>query len=199
LPTITNKQFKQTLSEEFEEIRREAQKLLTEDQNFYMMPKVEEEILGTIVSISIKEVFDPFAQQLTELSLRIEELNEKDTSSQKSRPKILSALPMRPLGQFSGGFGESFSNFYDKFCQNLILQGVSLEDSTFCSTYLESYLSGAALAYFKKTKAKTNCPKTFKDWIEKIKLAFPDGRDSDVHQSMIFDRKQKLTETALEF
>jgi len=132
-----NKKSQRTLSEEFEEICREAHKLLTEDQNFCMMPIVEEEILVTIVSNSIKGVFDPLAQQLTELSLKIEELNKKDTSSQRNRPNVSSALPMRPLGQFSREFGESFSNFYEKFCQNLILQGVSLEISTFCSVYLE--------------------------------------------------------------
>jgi len=86
-----------------------------------MMPKVEEEILETIVSNSVRGVFDPLAQQLTELTLKIEELNEKDSSGQKSRPKDISALPKRPLGLFSGGF-----------CQNLILQGVSLEDNNFC-------------------------------------------------------------------
>jgi len=39
--------------------------------------------------------------------------------------------------------------------------------------YLESVLGGAALAFFNATKNKTSSPKTFKDWVEKIKLKFP--------------------------
>jgi len=187
------------LSEEFEDIRREAQKLLPEDRDSCMMPKVEEEVLETIVSNTVKGVVDLISELLTQLSLKMEELNEREASVQKSRPKILSAFPMRPLVLFSRGFGESLTCFYEKFCQNLILQGVSLEDNDFCIAYLESYLSGAALAYFKATKAKQNCPKTFKEWAEKLKWAFPDGRDSDVHQMMVFDRKQKITETVGEY
>jgi len=30
-------------------------------------------------------------------------------------------------------------------------------------------------------------------------LAFPDGRDSDVHQQMFLDRRQKITESILEY
>jgi len=65
--------------------------------------------------------------------------------------------------------------------------------------YLESMLGGAALAFFKATKLKTNSPKTFKDWVEKIKLNFPEGRDQDIHQMFLFDRKQILAESVLEF
>jgi len=66
VPRLTDKEVKRTLSEEFEEIRKEAQKLLPEDRISCMMPKVEEEILETIVSNYVRWVFDPLAQQLTD-------------------------------------------------------------------------------------------------------------------------------------
>jgi len=83
--------------------------------------------------------------------------------------------------------------------QNLILQGISSEENDFMIAYFESMLGGAAPAFFKATKIKTNSPKTFKDWVEKIKLKFPEGRDQDIHQMFLFDRKQKLAESVFEF
>jgi len=165
-----------------------------------MMPKVESEILEAAVSKSVKDIFDPLTQQIEELTQKLEEINARDNhTSNRNKPRILSSFNLRPLPLFTGGFGESFSEFIEKMKQNLILQRISLEENDFMIAYLESFLGGSALAFFKATKLRTNSPKTFKDWVEKIKLKFPDGRDCDVHQLLLFDRRQKLSETVVEY
>jgi len=157
------------------------------------MPKVESEILEAVVSKSVKEIFDPLTQQIEELTVRLAEINARDDQARnKNKPRICSSFNLRPIPLFTGGFGECFSEFIEKMKQNLVLQGISLEENDFMIAYLESLLGGASLTFFKSTQLRTNSPKTFKDWVEKIEIKFPDGRDCDVHQLLLFDRRQKL-------
>jgi len=187
-----------TLSEEFELIRIEAQTLFPEDR-LSMMPKVEEEVLEAIMTRVVKDLFDPLTGQIEELTQKFEDLQTADNPSPRNRPRINLSLPLRPLVPFSGGFGESVKEFTDKLKHSMVLQGVSEEDDTFACAYLESFLSGAALVFYKQRKTSRNAPANFAAWIDLVLEAFPEGRDSDVHQMLIYDRKQRACETVTEY
>jgi len=187
-----------TLSEEFELIRIEAQTLIPEDR-LSMMPKVEEEVLEAIMTRYVKDLFDPLTGQIEELTQKFEDLQTADNPAPRNRPRINLSLPLRPLVPFSGGFGESVKEFTDKLKHSMILQGVSEEDDTFSCAYLESFLSGAALVFYKQRKTSRNAPANFAEWIDVLLEAFPEGRDSDVHQMLIYDRNQRASETVTEY
>jgi len=81
----------------------------------------------------------------------------------------------------------------------MIFQGVSEEDDTFACAYLESFLSRTALVFYKQRNTSRNAPANFAEWVDVLREAFPEKRDSDVHQMLIYDRKQRVSETVTEY
>jgi len=110
------------LSEEFELIRIEAQTLFPEDR-LSMMPKLEE-VLGAVMTRVVKDLFDPLTGQIEELTQKFQDLQTADNLAPWNRPLINLSLPLRPLGPYD----------------------------TFACVYLEAFLSGAALVFYKQRK-----------------------------------------------
>jgi len=152
------------------------------DDRLFMTPKLDADVLEDVVRNVVKELFDTLAARMEDLTKKLDDLQPGGTQSHRNRPRINLALPLRPLAPFSGEFGKKHS---------MILQGVSQENEDFASAYLESFLTGAALVFYKHKKNIRNAPTTFDEWIDALKEAFPEGRDADLHQMLIYDRRQK--------
>jgi len=64
---------------------------------------------------------------------------------------------------------------------------------------LESNLTGLALTAFNNLKPFTQKPTNFTDFVTAPGNLFPDDSDADVHQQMVLDRKQRVTESVSEY
>jgi len=125
-----------------------------------LMPRVEAEVLETVVEDSVRDVLEPLVRGMEALNVQVDVLAQRAVD--RPRPKIASVLPFRALSHFSGGFGESCSEFLKKLKQLMILQGVTVEDHHFCEAFLESHLTGNALAVFHNIKKDASPPDSFK-------------------------------------
>uniref|UniRef100_A0A915JS14 Uncharacterized protein n=1 Tax=Romanomermis culicivorax TaxID=13658 RepID=A0A915JS14_ROMCU len=88
---------------------------------------------------------------------------------------------------FSASLGENLSDWFEKLEQYMPLQGISVTDDVYKEAYLEAKLSGVAQASFKELKRRNNPPTTYDQFKQELIVIYPDSRDSDVHQQIIYD------------
>jgi len=110
-------------------------------------------------------------------------------------------LSFRPPPPFSVAVGKSLSNFLDRLNQYMLMQGIDgngHNDDRFQQAYLENSLTGTALASYKELKKKPNV-QDFSRLVGELKKLYPECRDADLYQQLIYDRKQRHTESVIEF
>lgn len=107
-------------------------------------------------------------------------------------------LPIRQPTLFSGSLGENFSEWVEKLEKFMTLNGITVQDDEMRQAFLEAHLNGSASAIHDDIKRRDKPP----DYVTLKRLLiehFPEGRDSDVHQQLLIERKQKRNETVNEF
>lgn len=79
----------------------------------------------------------------------------------------------------------------------MTLQGIDKNDDNFRCAYLEANLTGAGLGSIKEVKkaAFGVPPKKYADLVQGLTEIYPVERDSDVHQQLLYDRKQRQGES----
>ena len=99
-------------------------------------------------------------------------------------------MNIRSPTPFTGTFGESFSEWIEKLNHYMILQGINNNDDLYKVAYLEANLLSSALASFHELH--NSLPRVnFESLVDRLKSVYPDDRDSDLHQQLLYDRKQK--------
>jgi len=82
---------------------------------------------------------------------------------------------------------------------NHLPPGVSDTEEEYRKAFLENNLTGAALASYQDLKNSANAPDTYDTILDAMLLLFPEGKDSDIHRQIVFDRRQKPTESVIEY
>uniref|UniRef100_A0A915HZ79 Retrotransposon gag domain-containing protein n=1 Tax=Romanomermis culicivorax TaxID=13658 RepID=A0A915HZ79_ROMCU len=159
----------------------------------------EARALEKTVKKAMEEATKPIKDKLENLKLKIEETEGNNEANM--RQSFLRFNPFRmfnPPPPFSGNFGETFSDWIEKLTHFMTLQGIGDNDELYKIAYLESNLIGSALASLHDLKRDLD-PVTFQALVQGFKELYPDGRDSDLHQQLLYDRKQKKNESVTEY
>jgi len=152
--------------------------------------------LEQTIADAFRTAIAPVAQNLEALQLKL----ENDNGNFRTHPFNLPALlTFKPPTAFSGSIGDSFSEWKEKLNRYLTLQGVSDTEDEYRKAFLENCLSGAALASYRELKNSANPPDTYDMILTELSQLFPEGKDSDIHRQIIFDRRQKPTESVIKY
>jgi len=141
----------------------------------------------------------PLAEKIEELTFKLDENYAHDAGTKQSWMRLNSLMAFLPPAPFSGSFGEQFTDWLERFNQYMTLQGIGDQEDAYKIAFLESNLIGGALASLHELKKDSVNPVTYDLLVRGLKDMYPDGRDSDVHQQMIFDRKQRYNESVMEY
>uniref|UniRef100_A0A915J880 CCHC-type domain-containing protein n=1 Tax=Romanomermis culicivorax TaxID=13658 RepID=A0A915J880_ROMCU len=83
--------------------------------------------------------------------------------------------------------------------ENDIVRGMTNANDSYKIALLESYLTADAQASLRELKKKQPSLQTFDDYVTELQVLYPENRDSDIHQQLIYDHKQKQTESVIEY
>jgi len=159
------------------------------------------EIMQETITTAVQSFVEPLVTKLENMDIKLNTIQHVGTNGIPVQQKLNGFFSFRPPPPFSGGIGESYDEFFDRLQQYMLMQGIDgtgVQDNRFQLAYLENNLSGAALATFKELRKKPNM-QDFASVAAGMKTAFQEGRDSDVYQQIIHDRKQKRTESVIEY
>jgi len=73
----------------------------------------------------------------------------------------------------------------------MILQGLCDQDDKYKIALFGSNLAGGALATLHELKKDVINPITFERLVRGLEDMYHEGMDSDIHQQLVFDRKQR--------
>uniref|UniRef100_A0A915HYN2 CCHC-type domain-containing protein n=1 Tax=Romanomermis culicivorax TaxID=13658 RepID=A0A915HYN2_ROMCU len=143
----------------------------------------------------------PVNDRLDDLSGRFDNINLEEASEEIRRAtlRINPLIALRPPPMFSGALGQNLEEWFVQFEHFMTLQGITPAQDNFRLAYLEANFSGAALASFRELKSSNAPPQTYDGYKNEMLHLYPIGRDSDLYQQHIYDRKQRFKETALEY
>jgi len=185
-----------TVSEQFQSIIEQAQQSALPNN----MPELDE--LEQTVRDTLQDVISPLERKLNYLHILAEESHNQPPPRQNINPFALQSLfAFKPPPVFSGAIGDSFSDWLEKINRFYALQNLtdSDADENFKIAFLENNLIGSASASYHEIKNRDNPPTTFTDITEALSLLYPEGKDADLHQQLLFDKRQKSTESILEY
>jgi len=184
---------KRTLSQQFLDIIDKAKKSAGQ----LTMAKFDVDELENTVRDAFQVAVNPLEQRLAALTLKLD--NQAEQNYGRFNPMTAGFLALKPPPSFSGAIGESFSGWLEKIKQYLILQGITEQNDEFRKAYLEANITGTAQAAFREMKQAENPPTTFEEITDALAEIFPENRDSDIHQQILYDKKQKPTESVVEY
>jgi len=159
-----------------------------------------EDALEDIIKDSLQKAIGPLKKQISDLQQTTNMANlSVDDQLRRNTMRFSSLMGLRQAPSFSGNFGESCGDFIDKLNKFFTLQGISDNDNNYKIVYLDSSLLASAHAIFVEIQNSISPPTTYDAYVTALKQAFPEGRDCDIFQQVIFDRVQKPTETVTEY
>jgi len=153
------------------------------------------ELVQETVSSALQSFLDPLAAKLENMDIKLNTIQHVGAPNITVSHTLNNFLSFRPPPPFSGAVGESLANFLDRLNQYMLMQGIDgngHNDDRFQQAYLENSLTGAALASYKELKKKPNV-QDFSRLVVELKKLYPEGRDADLYQQLIFDRKLRHT------
>jgi len=130
---------------------------------------------------AVKLLVQPLHDRLDNIQMQMANINSVDILKDVRRAPLKSTFLIQPPPSFSGSIG-SISVWIDKLEQSMLIRGYTVADDKIRCIYLESNLSGPALAMFSEIKHNIHLipNKSYQAYITELKNCFPDEKKKNL-------------------